>query len=78
MAYTRGVPPRKSFSSLNCQKEQLKGKRGLDKVKFVAENFTKRCKEKGFNDAVFDKGAYSYSGRVKIAYESCKDNGLKI
>jgi ribosomal protein L18 len=66
-----------SFSSLNLN-DSIKGKKGAEITGMVAVEFTNRCKEKGVKEAVFDKGPYSYGGRVKIAYECCKNNGLTI
>lgn len=66
-----------SFSSLNLS-ENIKGKSGIEISSIVTKEFSKRCKSKGVESAVFDKGPYSYSGRIKMAYECCKDNGLKI
>jgi len=66
-----------AFSSLNI-KDKIKGKSGMDIAKIVAEEFSKKCKEGKFSNIVFDKGPYNYGGRVKAAYDCCKDNGLKI
>jgi large subunit ribosomal protein L18 len=66
-----------SFSSLNLNND-FKEKSGNEIADIVAKEFSKKCKEKGVEVAVFDKGPYSYGGRVKVAYECCKSNGLKI
>ena len=37
-----------------------------------------RAKEKGINEAVFDRGGHSYHGRVKAVAENAREAGLRL
>ncbi|MDA9818315.1 50S ribosomal protein L18 [Flavobacteriaceae bacterium] len=55
-----------------------KNKTGIEIASLVGSGFSKSCIKKGFIEVVFDKGSYFYGGRVKVAAEACKKNGLKF
>ncbi len=56
----------------------LDGMSGLEKSKFLGKGFAKLCLEAKVEDVVFDKGGYSYGGRVKALADSCREVGLKF
>lgn len=66
-----------SYSTLNLQDEG-KNITGIEKAKAVGKEFAKICLGKGVLKIVFDKGSYSYSGRVKSIAESCREAGLQF
>ncbi len=66
----------KSFSTLNFK--EPKKVTGLEKAKLVGAEFGKICLQDGFKTAIFDKGAYMYSGRVKALAEACRAAGLEF
>ena len=65
-----------SFSTLNF--EEQKKVSGIEKAKLVGKEFAKICVKNGVKEAVFDKGAYIYSGRVKALAEACREGGLQF
>lgn len=67
-----------SSSSLDKEiKEQsVKGKK--EKAKMVGELLAKRAKEKGIKKVVFDRGSFSFSGRIKALGESAREGGLEF
>ncbi len=65
-----------SFSTLNIK--EGKKTTGLEKAKIVGQEFAKICLKDGFKEAVFDKGAYVYNGRVKALAEACREAGLQF
>lgn len=65
-----------SYSTLNFS--EPKKITGVEKAKIVGKEFAKICIGKGVTQVVFDKGAYSYSGRVKTVAESCREAGLQF
>jgi large subunit ribosomal protein L18 len=67
-----------SFSSVLLEEKDSKGVSGINIAKIVGEKFAKICVEGGVKEVVFDKGAYLYSGRVKVLAESCRSAGLKF
>ncbi len=73
-----------SFSSLKLRKEKNiteKEKQHLTKTeeaRLVGINFAKILKEKNIITGVFDRGSYSYGGRVKALAEGLREGGVKI
>lgn len=65
-----------AFSTVNL-KDNAKGT-GTQKAALVGEEFAKICLKNGFKEAVFDKGAYIYNGRVKAVAEACRKAGLQF
>ncbi len=65
-----------SYSTLNFL--EVKKVTGIEKAKIVGKEFAKICIDKGVTQVIFDKGAYSYSGRVKTMAESCREAGLQF
>jgi ribosomal protein L18 len=51
---------------------------GKEKALIVGEMFTKECIKNNIKKVVFDKGAYSYSGKVKLLADSCRSFGLEF
>lgn len=71
-----------------CQATTAEAKKGKEKVEGrvakVAEAYltgkllAERAKEKKIESIVFDRGGYSYHGRVAAAADGARDNGLKF
>lgn len=57
-------------------KEKTKGKVGVAEAigKLIAE----RAKTKGINVVVFDRGGYSYHGRIKAVADGARSGGLEF
>lgn len=51
---------------------------GLEKARLVGHEFSKLCIKKDIVKVVFDKGAYTYGGRVKAVAEACREGGLQF
>lgn len=68
-----------SYSSLNLARsdKHKKEKRVLE-AKLVGIELAKKVKEMKIKKAVFDRGKYSYKGRVKALAEGLREGGLKI
>ncbi len=60
-----------SFSTLNH-----KGLTTKEKVNLLAKDFSSECINRNFSKFVFDKGPYSYGGKVKLLADSCREMGL--
>lgn len=56
----------------------LDGKKKVDAAKEVGKLISKRLKDLGVNEAVFDRGRYLYHGRVKALAEAARESGLKF
>ncbi|OGK25096.1 50S ribosomal protein L18 [Candidatus Roizmanbacteria bacterium RIFCSPLOWO2_01_FULL_37_13] len=68
-----------SYSSLKLAqaKNYNRGKK-VEEAKKVGVELAKKAVEKGITQAVFDRGKYSYKGRVKALAEGLREGGLKI
>ncbi|MDH7476446.1 MAG: 50S ribosomal protein L18 [Microgenomates group bacterium] len=66
-----------SFSSLNLEKTDKK-KTKVEEAKLTGQAMAKLLIKKGILTAVFDRGRYSYLGRVKALAEGMRAGGIKI
>ena len=66
-----------------CEKH-LKQEKGdkkavkMDKAGLIGEMLAQKAKAKKIKNAVFDRGAYKYHGRVKSLAEGARKGGLKF
>ena len=49
-----------------------------DAAKKVGETIAARCKDKGIETVVFDRGGYVYGGRVQALAEGAREGGLQF
>ena len=66
----------KTLVSANSLK--LKGLSNKEKVLKVAEILAQKAKEKGIKKVVFDRGGFSYKGRVQLLAEKLRELGLEF
>jgi large subunit ribosomal protein L18 len=59
-------------------KGKTKGTGNKDAAKAVGELIANKCKDKGIEQVVFDRGGYLYHGRVKALAEAARAAGLKF
>ncbi|OPY07662.1 MAG: 50S ribosomal protein L18 [Syntrophus sp. PtaB.Bin001] len=59
-------------------KSKLSGAKKVDAAKEVGRAITKRLKDLGILEAVFDRGCYLYHGRVKALADGAREEGLRF
>jgi len=70
----------KTLFSASSQEIEEKGKHtgNKDAAKRVGELIAEKCKQKGIDAVVFDRGGYLYHGCVKALAEGARAAGLKF
>ncbi|MEW6679665.1 MAG: 50S ribosomal protein L18 [bacterium] len=67
-----------SASSLDKEIKEQSIHPKRENAKRVGELLSKRAKEKGIKAVVFDKGPFSFSGRIKALAQACREEGLEF
>lgn len=65
-----------SSSSLDKEIKEMSLKGKKEKAEMVGELIAKRAKEKGITKVVFDRGSFSFTGRIKALGEGARRGGL--
>lgn len=65
-----------AFSTLQIKED--KGSKKVDNAREVGMNLAKVLIEKKISECIFDRGRYSYNGRVKALAEGLREGGIKI
>lgn len=72
----------KTLFSFSTQDKEIKGKivygGNIKAAQLLGEKVAREAKEKGITKVAFDKGAYSYHGRIKAFVESARKGGLEF
>jgi len=50
----------------------------VDSAKKLGKIIAEKCREKGINEVVFDRGGNKYHGVIKSFADSVRENGIKI
>lgn len=82
--YVQAIDDRsgKTIVAASSLDEDIKGKikssGNKAAAKMVGELVARKCKEKGIDTVVFDRGGYLYHGRVKALADAARAAGLKF
>lgn len=71
----------KTLVSASSREKSIAEKEGTKKVEqaaMVGSLVAEKCKEKGIEVIVFDRGGYKYHGRVKSLADAARKSGLKF
>jgi len=81
--YAQVVNDQKGETILSaCSREkEIAAQTGIKKIeqaKLVGKLLAAKCKEKGIEKVVFDRGGYKYHGRVKSLADAAREGGLNF
>ncbi len=55
-----------------------KGIKKTEQARLVGKLLADKCRDKGIEKVVFDRGGYKYHGRVKSLADAAREGGLKF
>lgn len=58
--------------------QSITGKSMMEAAQAVGEAIAKAASGKGVTDVVFDRGGFTYTGRIKALADAARANGLKF
>jgi large subunit ribosomal protein L18 len=67
--------------SASSREKDIASQTGIKKIeqaKLVGKLLASKCKEKGIEQVIFDRGGYKYHGRVKSLADAAREGGLKF
>ncbi len=77
--YAQLINDEKGITLVSAKDSEIKaGKNKIEQAFEVGKLIATKAKNKGIFEAVFDRGAFRYHGRVKALAEGAREAGLKI
>lgn len=80
--YVQAIDDRTGKTLLSASSLELKEKAtktgNKEAAKLVGQLIAEKCKQKGIDEVVFDRGGYLYHGRIKALAEAARAAGLKF
>jgi len=79
--YAQLIDDEKSKTLVSVRDRELRKKKGqtkMEKAKEVGKLIAKKALAKKIEKVVFDRGGYTYHGRVKALAEGAREGGLKF
>ncbi|HEY4499748.1 MAG TPA: 50S ribosomal protein L18 [Candidatus Paceibacterota bacterium] len=67
-----------TLASASTQELKAGKVKKIDQAKLLGELIAEKAKKAGITQAIFNKGAYLYHGRVKAVAEGARSKGLKL
>ena len=74
--YAQLIDDEKETTVASSSSLKMKGTSLVEKAKRVGQEIAAKAKEKGIRKAVFDRGGFLYSGKVKAIAEGAREGGL--
>ncbi len=74
--YAQLIDDEKSKTLVSASDHTAKGKTKVERAKNTGMNLAQEAKKKHIEKIVFDRGGFSYAGRVKALAEGAREGGL--
>lgn len=76
--YAQVVDDESGKTLLSVSDVKAKGGRKSEKALEIGESLAAKMKEKGFAEAVFDRGGFKFHGRIKAVADGLRKGGIKF
>jgi large subunit ribosomal protein L18 len=77
--YLQAIDDENQKTIVNVSTRQVASKENkLEGAKILGDKIAKAFKEKGINEAIFDRGRYRFHGIIKTIVEGARKGGIKI
>ncbi len=67
-----------SASTLTLPENRNARRNDVEKAKVLGREAARVAQEKGISEIVFDRGGFTYSGRVRALADAARESGLKF
>lgn len=74
--YVQLIDDERGTTLASASSQNMKGKSMMDAAELVGENIAKQAVGKGITSVVFDRGGFTYAGRIKMLADSARKGGL--
>ena len=74
--YAQLIDDDTSKTLVSASDHAVKGKTKMERAKITGANLALEAKKKNITKVVFDRGGFSYAGRVKALAEGAREGGL--
>ncbi len=74
--YAQLIDDEKGKTLVSASDHAMKGKTKVERSKNTGMNLAQEAKKKHITKVVFDRGGFSYAGRVKALAEGAREGGL--
>ncbi len=76
--YAQLIDDDKNVTIANASSMDVKGKTMMEDAKIVGERIAVAAVAKGIEKVVFDRGGFTFTGRIKALAEAARAGGLKF
>ncbi|XKT74716.1 MAG: 50S ribosomal protein L18 [Patescibacteria group bacterium UBA2163] len=76
--YAQLIDDKAGVTLVSASSQSVKDKTMLEQAEWVGATIAEKAAEKSITNAVFDRGGFTYAGRIKALAESARAKGLNF
>ena len=76
--YAQIIDDDKGNTLVAVDSRKMKGKKPVERAKEVGVEIAKKAKAAGITKVVFDRGGYTYIGKIKMIADAAREGGLEF